>query len=237
MSKIRDELFGILSLYFSEKGFSFVKSKNQYKKVVDGIEYQFDFKIDGRGGLSVIDWINYSVSIVEIKKILKKILKLTYDYPYLQGRIESWVEKDRPLRIPTMYSKSALDLANVMNLKELGKMDFYEKYPKERIKNCALRIIKIYKEIIEPYFHNYNTYDDIYKTYMIEDPNNDDENPLEIGKYDTKELNYLNVMYINLLSKRLGKDQPKILSNYDIHKFGKLSNLRLQFEEIENYIF
>lgn len=76
MSQVKEEFFNILNPLLEVQGYKYSKSQNSFTKIVDELSFKVSFKFDGRGGLTMIDWIDYSISIFELEKIFKKLLIL-----------------------------------------------------------------------------------------------------------------------------------------------------------------
>ena len=108
-----------LNQNLSEKGFKFLKSKKIFTKEIAGAEFIIQIKFDGRGGLTVLDWVRLII------KTNKEIIA--------SKMYKNEITENGRLRFPTMYSQKALDYANKMNLKKLSEMNFEEKYPASRI--------------------------------------------------------------------------------------------------------
>jgi hypothetical protein len=71
------------------------------------------------------------------------------------------------VKIPVMYSRATLDLANNMNFKVLAQMSQVEKYPPERILNSAKFVENLIVNEILPFFEKFKNTMDIYH-YLIE---------------------------------------------------------------------
>jgi hypothetical protein len=139
MSKATDDFFEIVNPIFIENGFKFLKSKNLYIKKENDLKYHIFIKFDGRGGIVFFEWID-----VIIYNNLNEIVKFeTIRNIYFEGDITK-------LKVPVMYCKAALDLANDMNLRALGAMEYEEKYPRARIEKSALLFIELVKNEVFP---------------------------------------------------------------------------------------
>ena len=238
MSQIRDEFFSILSPLIEKNGYKYSKSQNSFTRKINDLSFRFSFKFDARGGLTIIDWIDCSISVFELENIYKKTFNNPYHFPCLKKRIHHF-NKINIHFMPVMYSREALNFANEMNLKKLSLLSFEEKYPKERIENCAKKVYELFLLVIVPFFDNYDSIDKIYEEYIIENPTETNLNPLEIGRWNSKELHFSNLMFLKLLCKRYKKEEPLILSQYSKHKQKYIQNEKVLelIEKIENYTF
>ncbi len=239
MSQVRIDFFNSILPYFDKGGFKFYISKNRFIKKENGFTFIVSFKFDGRGGLNMIDWIEYSIEYDEISKILKSQFGKYFDYTCLRETFDVYkTSKSKGIEfIPVMYSQTALDLANNSNLKALSELSYHEKYPKERIDNCVRWVTNFLNEKIIPYFLKYNTLTKILEVYSVKNPQDSDLNPLEIGRWDSGELHFSRLMFFNLMCAKLNIEKPDIIMNYQKHKFGKDEEVLKRIEVIENYKF
>lgn len=99
------------------------------------------------------------------------------------------------------------------------------------------KVYEMFLSTIVPFFDYFNTINKIYEEYAVENPTNANLNLLEIGKWDSKELHFSNLMFLNLLCAKYNKQKPLILSQYFKHRQGtNVETLKL-IDKIENYKF
>jgi hypothetical protein len=137
MSLVRDKFFELLTPKLQELGYEYSKSKFSYKMTIKDQDYIIDFSWDGRGGTSIIRSIEGKVSYATLRKI-DKAMDIWSDGLIWQincGNFDS--------RIPVMYSKELLDLANDMAFKKMSEMPFEKKYPIELIEKCVDTVYEI----------------------------------------------------------------------------------------------
>jgi hypothetical protein len=141
MSQVTDDLFALILPAFEAEGFSLLKSKKTFIKKLNDYTFTVFFKLDGRGGLVFLDWI-------ELKILNNKKEMLRFE-TIKNICFEEGVTK---LKIPTLYSQKALELANAMNLRGLRQLNYEEKYPQKRIEHAAKIILALAKTEIFPFF-------------------------------------------------------------------------------------
>jgi hypothetical protein len=141
MSQVTEDLFALIRPAFEAEGFDFLKSKKTFIKKSTGFTFTVFFKSDGRGGLVLLDWIELKV-FNDKKELLR--FETIRNFSCEGGATK--------MKIPTLYSQKALDLANAMNLKALGKMNYEEKYPEQRIADAAEKITLLAKNEVFPFF-------------------------------------------------------------------------------------
>jgi hypothetical protein len=240
MSNVKNDFFNLVSPVFFNEGYKFLKSQNAFVKIVDQLAFRVAFKFDGRGGLSEIDWIDYSISVSDIEKILKATFKFSSSSsPCLEEQFNisrTSVKRNIPF-IPFMYSQIVLDAANAMDLNKLSQMSYEEKYPPERIQNCANWVVGFFRGTIIPFFEEYNSLEEIYSVYSNESPIEGELNPLQIGRWASKELHFHKLMFVHLLCAKLNQPKPKIILEYTQHKQNTSSEMIALIEGIENYRF
>jgi hypothetical protein len=239
MSEIRHTFFEKMKMVFENDGYSFKKSKNSFEKKENGLLFSISFKFDGRGGLTMIDWIDYSIYHIEINKILKKIFGNQFYFPTLGDKFDiSKTSKKRGIEfIPVMYSEKALELANNMNLKGLSALTFEEKYPQEKIQNCIEWIKIFYDTNITKYFSKCGNLKSIYQIYTNESPDDNQENPLEINRWSNGDLHFPRLMFFHLFCNLNGYEKPNFIKNYINHKNKPSinSDYKEKIELIEKY--
>jgi hypothetical protein len=141
MGQVTEDLFALIHPAFKAEGFSFLKSKKTFIKKSSDFTFTVFYKFDGRGGLVFLEWIE-----LKILNNKKKLLRFeTIRNIYFEGEVIK-------LKIPTLYSQKALQLANDMNLRGLGQMNYEEKYPQEKIVQAAKVILELSKTEIFPFF-------------------------------------------------------------------------------------
>ena len=225
MSPATEKLLTELLPFFAEKGYKFQKSKHSFIKIRDGFAFKVQLKFDGRGGLTMVDWVHATVSNVEFDKICAKTIGLTFAIYLKKINFYKGDRYNDSLQIPMIYSKKALEIANEMNLRKLGQLTFDEKYPTERILNCARTIEKLLIEfnVFEHFdkeynlFLEYEKYDDFFKNTTLENENG--YNLLYLKDDDNYYLNEPHFMYYLLLLHKLEIPLPELAKN----KFDLLS--------------
>ncbi len=144
MSQVTDDFFTFLIPVLKAEGFTFLKSKKTFVKKQNEFVFQIFFKFDGRGGLVFLNWID-----IFIYDKQKQLIKMdTIRNTYFEGDILK-------IKISTLYSQKALDLANNMNLRALGQMDYCEKYPKVRIEKSAMLTIDLLHKEVLPFINKF----------------------------------------------------------------------------------
>jgi hypothetical protein len=149
MSQVKEDFFALLSPHLEQDGFKYLKAQNAFRKDMDDISYKISFKFDGRGGLVMIDWIDYTISGIKDKKKPNGV----NDDLFLTNQIHCYQGSNIPF-IPVMYSKQALEVANEMNLRKLGAIPYEEKYTRVKIENCVNEVLEMYKTTITDFFNN-----------------------------------------------------------------------------------
>jgi hypothetical protein len=215
MSQTKTDLMAILVPFFEKEGYKFGKSKNEFTKIENEIAYQFSLGFDGRGGLTMVNSIAFSIKVVDVEKAMKKVTKYPHSLPAIYGgTIRYWEDMSKPLTIPTMYSQKALDVANTMNMKTLSAIPYEEKYPKVRIENCAKKITELYFERIISFFEKFKTLESIYNLFLNENPQKKELNPLNLDLEYPEMYNKFNLLFIKLLSKKMSLEEPKIVKKF-----------------------
>jgi hypothetical protein len=245
MSEVKTDLMAILVPFFEKEGFKYGKSKNEFTKVENEIAYQFLFRFDGRGGLSMVTAIEMFAKVADIEKAMKKIMNYPHPIVIVYDGIRYWEDMDKTPIIPTMHSQKALDVANTMNMKALAAIPYEEKYPKARIENCAKRITELYADRILPFFQKYTTLEQFYNLFLNENPQKGEPNPLSLDSENSEGYNKFNMLFIKLLSKKMNLKEPKIVKKFpNFIQELIASNIHLENRnseelknEIENYQF
>lgn len=163
MSEVKDKFYEILVPKIEIYGFEYKKSKTAFAKIENGLEYQINFRWDGRGGTTMMDAVEVYVSDVAIQQAIKKRTKRN-GLPHVMsgwGYIAA-----NNVKIPVMYSRAALDLANNMNFKGLSQMPQDDKYPPERILNSTKFVEDLIVNHVFPFFEKFKNSADIYN-YLL----------------------------------------------------------------------
>jgi hypothetical protein len=159
MSEVKDKFYEILVPKITVYGFEFKKSKTSFVKVENGLEYQINFDWDGRGGVTMMDSVDVSVNDLAIQQAIKKRTKRN-GLPHVMS---GWGYRSaNSVKIPVMYSRAALDLANNMNFRGLSQMLQDDKYPPERILNSAKFVEDLILNQVFPFFEKFKNTADIY---------------------------------------------------------------------------
>jgi hypothetical protein len=201
MSEVKDRFYEILVPKIEAIGFQYKKSKSAFLRVENELEYQIKFHWDGRGGTSILSslWLTVNNSLVQkAEKILTGSGNLD---AYFTGFGYS---ATHTVEIPVMYSRKTLDLANSMNFKELAKLTFDEKYPKDRILASTNFVEDLIKTQVLPFFEGCKTDADIYKSLC--------EQLKKEQNIDWVSHNF--VLLIKLYAKKTGLPEPPELQNY-----------------------
>lgn len=240
MSNVKNDFFNLVSPVFFNEGYKFLKSQDAFVKIVDQLTFRVVFKFEGSGGLSAIDWIDYSIAVTDIEKILKATFKFSSSFiPCLEEQFnisKTSVKRNIPF-IPFMYSQVALDAANAMDLKKLSQLSYEVKYPTEKIQSCSNWVVDFFRGTIVPFFEEYNSLEGIYAVYSNETPIEGELNPLQIGRWASKELHFHKLMFIHLLCAKMNQPKPQIIIEYTQHKQNIDSEMIVLIEGIENYRF
>jgi hypothetical protein len=151
MSEVREKFYNLFTPKMEAKGFTFKKSVGKFIKIQGDLQYNIHFKWDGRGGVSIIDGIDYYVTEPANVKSSKRPFD-EHDFDRYPIKTIPLIDENGKLIIPIMYTKAVLDLANNMNFRALAKIPFEEKYPIVRIQNCANRVETLLNENVFPFF-------------------------------------------------------------------------------------
>jgi hypothetical protein len=201
MSEVKDKFYDILVPKIEAIGFQYKKSKSAFFKVYNELEYQIKFHWDGRGGTSMLDSLWVTVNNLAVQKAEKKLVgggnldAVFMGFGYSSTQI---------VKIPVMYSRKTLDLANSMNFKELAKLSFEEKYPADRILASANFVEDLIKAQVLPFFEAYKNDTDIYKNLC--------ERLKKEPKIEWVAHNF--VLLIKLYAKKTGLPEPPELKEY-----------------------
>jgi hypothetical protein len=171
MSEVKDKFYDILVPKIVAYSFEFNKSKTSFVKIENGLEYQINFRWDGRGGTTMMDAVEVYVSDVAIQQAIKKRTKRS-GLPHVMsgwGYIAA-----NNVKIPVMYSRAALDLANNMNFRGLSQMPQDDKYPPERVLNSAKFVEDLIVNQVFPFFAQFKNSADIYD-YLLKQVDNESD--------------------------------------------------------------
>jgi hypothetical protein len=201
MSEVKDKFYDILVPKIEAIGFQYKKSKSAFFKVEKELEYQIKFHWDGRGGTSMLNSIWVTVNNLLVQKAEKKLAGGgNLDAAFMgYGYSSAYLAK-----IPVMYSRKTLDLANSMNFKELAKLSFEEKYPADLILASANFVEGLIKAQVLPFFEEYKNDTDIYKNLC--------ERLKKEPKIDWVAHNF--VLLIKLYAKKTRLPEPPELKKY-----------------------
>jgi hypothetical protein len=171
MSEVKDKFYEILVPKIEVHGFDYKKSKTAFVKIENGLEYHITFRWDGRGGTTMMDAVEVSISDLAINEAIKKRTKRNG----LRHVGSGWGYcAANNVKIPVMYSRALLDFANNMNFKAMSKMPQDDKYPPDRILNSAKFVEDLIVNQVFPFFEKFKNTADIYQ-YLHEivekDPN------------------------------------------------------------------
>jgi hypothetical protein len=203
MSQARDIFFDLLSPDMVKLGYAFKKSKYKFVKTEGDLELEIVFNWDGRGGVTLLNTVLGYVSMPYIKKSSKQFLAYELDLWYISPSKACTYDK----RIPPMYSKALLDLANNMAFKQMSLMPFEEKYPAVRIQNTVNAVKTIIQNEILPFHQSIsmeqilNAKIDIIKNRLQQ---NDTHNLL--GE----------VTVVKLMCKKMGIAEPDFIKDINI---------------------
>ncbi len=159
MSEVKEKFYEILVPKIVLHGFEYKKSKTVFVKIENGLDYQINFHWDGRGGTTMIDAVSAQVNDLAIQQAIKKRTKsnglphVMSGWGYCAANI---------VKIPVMYSRAALDLANNMNFKGLSQMLQDDKYPPDRIIHSANFVEDLIIHQVLPFFNQFRNSADIY---------------------------------------------------------------------------
>jgi hypothetical protein len=151
MSQVKNDFFALLSPHLESDGYKYLKAQNAFRKDVEDISYKISIKFDGRGGLVMIDWIDFTITGIKDKKKPNGV----NDNLFLTNQIHYYQGSNIPF-IPVMYSKQALDVANDMNLRKLAAIPYEEKYPRVKIENCVHKVLELYRTTITDFFNDFD---------------------------------------------------------------------------------
>jgi hypothetical protein len=201
MSEVKDKFYDILVPKIEAIGFQYKKSKSAFLKVEKELDYQIKFHWDGRGGTSILSSLEVTVN----NSVVQKAEKVLTGSGNLDAVFTGFgYSTPQTVKIPVMYSRKTLDLANSMNFKELAKLTFEEKYPFDRILASVNFVEDLIKLQVLPFFEGYKTDADIYKSLR--------ERLKKEQNIDWVSHHF--VLLIKLYAKKTGLPEPHELKNY-----------------------
>lgn len=203
MSLAKDKFFELLVPHIEALGYTFKKSKGSFEKVRGDLNYDILFSWDGRGGTTYLNNVMGKVHIPAIAKAIKKLIAIQYEAYVWQGKKMSKSE----FKIPQMYTRQLIELANMMRFKEMAAMPFEEKYPIENIKKTVEVVHQqIIQEII-PFHNTVHSEIDILNWYIQK----------ALVQIDSKD--YHNIFSfafpIKMMCKKLRIDEPPFIKAID----------------------
>ena len=74
MSQARDKFYELLCEQIADEGYEFKKSKGDFLKIKNDLNYTIQFSWDGRGGTTFLNGLTGIVEIPKIGKASKKLL-------------------------------------------------------------------------------------------------------------------------------------------------------------------
>lgn len=232
MSQASELFYEYLIPQVESQGYVFKKSKKCFEKQYEELLYSILFSWDGRGGLTFLNGVNGTVSLPYVHKASKKILAYALDASMGQDKVYCTFDR----RIPPMYSKQLLDLANKSDLKGMAQMAFEDKYPIERIeKSASIVLNQILTEII-PFHQTITSETQIYNHYIS----------IAKDRYAKKDFhNLINlIIVIKIMCKKQNIPEPLwiqeilVFSNNTIDdlwnmQFHKFSEMESQFNHLK----
>lgn len=209
MSPAKKYILDIVTPLMESHGFRFYKGSSTYSKKENDLDYRIRVRFDGRGGLTLIDALEFSIESPHYNRITKKLVGSQTN---LVGSGVNFFTEGKII-IPVPYSQKALDVANTMNMSELAKIPFEEKYPVKRMDNTAQKAFELMEARAFPFFDKYQSLDDIYNLYAHEPEAKG--NPLNLWRYRRRLYgSKLRVLCFVLIAHDLGKPIPDILLKY-----------------------
>jgi hypothetical protein len=201
MSEVKDKFYEILVPKIEAIGFQYKKSKSAFLKLENELEYQINFRWDGRGGTSMLDTVSVTVNNLMVQKMEKKLTGSGSSNAVYSGYGYCTTHA---VKIPVMYSRKALDIANTMNFKELAKLTFDEKYPPQHILASANFVENLIKTQVMSFFEGYKNDTDIYNRLCE-----------QLKKEENLDwVSHHLVLLIKLYAKKTGLAEPVELQNY-----------------------
>lgn len=192
------------------KGYRFYKSSTVFSKKVDDLDYRVFLRFDGRGGLTLLDSIELHVESPHYNRLIKKLIGIK-DISLVSSGFNYFICGG--LMVPVPYSQKALDVANTMNMTELAKIPFEEKYPKERLERTTNETIKLLDEKGLPFFDRFTSLENIYNHYI--DNIGGKGNPLNVSTYRRRfYASKVRFLAFLLIAHDIGKPIPDILYKY-----------------------
>jgi hypothetical protein len=227
MSEAKNKFYQHLVPRVTALGFSFKKSKNSFERIVNDIQQVVVLRWDGRGGTTVLDLLEIHIKSISINKAVKEYNPVFAGMPHCYDAF-GYIGPNY-VKIPVMYSKKTLDLANDMNLATLAKLPFEEKYPSKSIQASADFVFNLFTEKTIPSLNVNYSETEIYEKLL-------QKTKTEIQR---NEASAIHIFLLYLYAKKLQIALPDTVKNYDLVAHLKEwypDNVKLDFEQIFEYI-
>jgi hypothetical protein len=224
MSQASDIFYDLLKPEIVNLGFQYKKGKkNAFEKKVDELTLSIYFSWDGRGGTTFLNFVSGCISVPYVKKASAKFTSLEYS-------ADIWPTSNLcpvDLKIPQMYSKELIQLANNMAFKKMSALPFEEKYPMVKITNTVAFAKKQIVENIIPFHALYSTDDQILNHYI------------QLAKDQFNKKDFYNLFYyvipIKVISKKLKIVEPDFVQNINIFTNKSIDELwNIQDHDFDN---
>lgn len=210
MSPAKAYILDIIVPKMEAHGYRYLKGSTVFSKKQNDLDYRIRLRFDGRGGLTLIDCLEFSIESPHYNRLIKKLVGKT-DCSLISSGLNFWT--NNKIIIPVPYSQKALDVANTMNMTALAQIPFEEKYPKIRMDNTAKITLKLIEDHAFLFFNKYPTLTSIYDAYALEPESK--TNPMHFTRYRRRlSGNKLRVLYFILIANDLNKPLPDILYKY-----------------------
>lgn len=192
------------------KGYRFYKSGTVFSHKEGGLDFRIGLRFDGRGGLTMLDAIELHVEAPHYNRLIKRLVGIG-GVSLVSSRLNYFI--CNRIIVPVPYSQKALDVANTMNMSELAKIPFEEKYPTERLHRTTNETIKLLVEKAFPFFERYTTLENIYDHYVTDIGG--ELNPLGVYTYRRRfYANKIRLLAFLLIANDLDKPIPDVLYKY-----------------------
>ncbi len=179
MSEVSDKFFELLIPKLEQLGYDYKKSKKTFVKKTETLDYIINFRWDGRGGAVHLDSVFAQISSPRIVKNTKKVLQNNYGIDINLFKQSANCFHDN--RIPPMYSEKMYQLFADVNLREMAKLSFEEKYPLEKIEHTSNVVFDIIENELIAFHQDINEWDlfeDKLKNFESSIKNNETNNLL-----------------------------------------------------------
>ena len=147
------------------------------------------------------------------KKTSKKLTAYELDISHYLPRPFGIFDK----RIPPMYSKELLDLANDMAFKKMSAMPFEQKYPMSRIEKSVVVVTQIILYEVVPYHKSIVSEAQILTEKL-------DFIKARLAENDTHNL-MNSVLIVKMMHKKRGLPEPDFLKNIDVFTKNSVDDL------------